>query len=148
MSKLSEIERGLIPDIRPTVDALAERVGSLATTLHRLDADVSGTSLGALDQRLAASRSEPATEERDRRVSLLQRQRNSLNDLLERRRALSSQLESASLMLQNLKLDLLKFRSSGLGSTLEDNTSATQEARALSRDIGHVVEAAEELRKL
>jgi serine/threonine protein kinase len=148
MSKLSEVERGMIPDIRPTVDALAERVGSVATTLHRLDADVSGTSLGALDQRLAASRSEPATDERDRRLSLLQRQRNSLNDLLERRRTLSSQLESASLMLQNLKLDLLKFRSSGLGSTLEDNTSATQEARALSRDIGHVVEAAEELRKL
>jgi hypothetical protein len=31
---------------------------------------------------------------------------------------------------------------------MEDNTSATQEARALSRDIGHAVEAAEELRKL
>ena len=148
MAKFSEIERSLIPDIRPTVDALAERVGSVATTLHRLDADVSGTSLGALDQRLAALRTEPATDERDRRLSLLQRQRNSLNDLLERRLALSSQLESASLMLQNLKLDLLKFRSSGLGSSLEDNTSATQEARALSRDIGHVVEAAEELRKL
>ena len=50
-------------------------------------------------------------------------------------------------MLQNLKLDLLKFRSSGLGSQMEDNTSATQEARALSRDIGHAVEAAEELKK-
>ena len=42
-------------------------------------------------------------------------------------------------MLQNLKLDMLKFRSSGIGSAIEDQTSATQEARALSRDIGHVV---------
>ena len=31
---------------------------------------------------------------------------------------------------------------------LEDNTSATQEARALSRDIGHVLEAAEDLKNI
>jgi serine/threonine-protein kinase len=147
-SKFGAIEKELIPDIGPTVDALAQRVAAVATTLHRLDADVSGASLGALDQRLAALRSEPDTPERERHEGLLQRQRNSLADLLERRRSLSSQLESAGLMLQNLKLDLLKFRSSGLGSQMEDNTSATQEARALSRDIGHAVEAAEELRKL
>jgi serine/threonine-protein kinase len=51
-------------------------------------------------------------------------------------------------MLQNLKLDLLKLRSSGIGSAIEDNTSATQEARALSRDIGHVLAAAEDLKNL
>jgi serine/threonine protein kinase len=142
------IEKDLIPDIGPTVDALAQRVGAVATTLHRLDADVSGASLGALDQRLASLQSEPDTPERERREALLQRQRDSLADLLERRRTLTSQLESAGLMLQNLKLDLLKFRSSGLGSQMEENTHATQEARALSRDIGHAVQAAEELRKL
>ncbi len=147
-NSFGSIERELIPDVGPTVDALVQRVATVATTLHRLDADVSGTSLGALDQRLAALQSEADTPERERRVALLQRQRNSLTDLLERRRSLSSQLESASLMLQNLKLDLLKFRSSGLGSQIEDNTNATQEARALSRDIGHAVQAAEELRKL
>jgi serine/threonine-protein kinase len=119
----------------------------VATTLHRLDADVSGASLGALDQRLASLSPSP-TRRSASGASRLQRQRNSLADLLERRRSLSSQLESAGLMLQNLKLDLLKLRSSGLGSQMDDNTNATQEARALSRDIGHAVEAADELRKL
>jgi serine/threonine-protein kinase len=145
---LRPVEREMIPDIGPTVDALAQRVGALATTLHRLDGDVSGASLGSLDQRIAALETETPTTERDRRISLLQRQRMSLRDLLERRRSLADQLESANLMLQNLKLDMLKFRSSGIGSAIEDQTSATQEARALSRDIGHVVQAAEELRKL
>ena len=145
---LRPVEREMIPDIGPTVDALAQRVGSLATTLHRLDGDVSGASLGSLDQRIAALETETPTAERDRRISLLQRQRTSLRDLIERRRGLADQLESAGLMLQNLKLDMLKFRSSGIGSAIEDQTSATQEARALSRDIGHVVQAAEELRKL
>ena len=138
----------MIPDIVPTIDALAERVGSVATTLHRLDADVSGASLGSLDARIASLQTEPDNAERERRLSLLQRQRSSLHDLLERRRALSNQLESASLMLQNLKLDMLKLRSSGLGSEIEAQSSATQEARALSRESGHVVQAAEDLRKL
>jgi len=145
---LRPIERDMIPEVGPTVDALAERVGALATTLHRLDADVSGASLGSLDARLASLRTEPETAERERRLSLLERQRKSLHELLERRRSLANQLESAVLMLQNLKLDLLKFRSTGLGSSIEESTSATQEARALSREIGHVVQAAEELRKL
>ena len=145
---LRAIERDMIPDIAPTVDALATRVANLATTLHGLDTDVSGASLGSLDQRIVALQSEPEAADRDRRIQLLQRQRISLHDLLERRRSLANDLESATLMLQNLKLDLLKFRSSGIGSAIEDQTSATQEARALSREIGHVVEAAEDLRKL
>jgi len=145
---LGPVEREMIPDVGPTVDALAQRVGALATTLHRLDADVSGASLGALDARIAALTTEPETADRDRRLSLLQRQRSSLHDLLERRRSLANQLESAGLMLQNLKLDLLKLRSSGIGAAIDDVTSATQQARALSRDIGHVIEAADDLKKI
>ena len=148
MAGLRPVEKELIPDVTPTVDALAARVGSLATMLHRLDSDVSGTSLGALDSRIAALSTEPQTADQERRLTLLQRQRSSLRELLGRRRTLESQLESAGLMLQNLKFDLLKLRSSGIGSTIEDNTSATQEARALSRDIGHVLEAAEDLKNI
>jgi len=145
---LGIVEREMIPDVGPTVDALAQRVGALATTLHRLDADVSGASLGALDTRIASLITEPETAERERRLSLLQRQRASLHDLLDRRRSLANQLESAGLMLQNLKLDLLKLRSSGFGAAIDDVTSATQQARALSRDIGHVIEAADDLKKI
>jgi serine/threonine-protein kinase len=145
---LRPIEREMIPDIEPTLNALTERVGSVAGTLHRLDVDVSGASLGALDDRIASLGTEPETSERERRMALLQRQRASLHDLLERRRALSNQLESAGLMLQNLKLDMLKLRSSGIGSAIEDETSATQEVRALSRDIGNLVAASDDLKKL
>jgi len=148
VAALRPVEKEMIPDIAPTVDALAQRVGATATTLHRLDADVSGASLGTLDERIAALATEPQTAERERRLSLLQRQRTSLHELLERRRSLANQLESAGLMLQNLKLDLLKLRSSGIGSAIEDVTSATQEARALSREIGLLVEASEDLKKI
>ena len=148
ISKLSPVEREMLPEVGPTIDGLLERVGSLATTLHRLDADVSGTSLGALDERIASAERDSRNSDNDRRLALLKRQRNTLHDLLERRRTLLDQLESASLTLQNLKLDLLKLRSAGVGSALEDVTSATREARALSRDIGHLLDAADDVRKL
>ena len=148
ISKLSSVEREMLPEVTPTVDALVERVASLATTLHRLDADVSGSSLGALDERIAHVERDARGGEGDRRLALLRRQRTTLHDLLERRRTLLEQMDSASLTLQNLKFDLLKLRSAGVKSAFEDVTSATREARALSRDIGHLLDAADDVRKL
>ena len=54
----------------------------------------------------------------------------------------------AGLALGNLRLDLIKLRSSGIESALGDVSTATQEARVLSRDIGIALDAAAELRKL
>ena len=151
LARLPASELAMIPDVGPTVDALAERVGALATTLHRLDSDVGGASLPSLDARLAALRQETRgepTSEQERRIALLERQRSSIAELTERRSALLSQLESAGLALQNLRLDLLKLRSSGLESAMSDVASATQEARALSREIGNAVDAVREVRRL
>ena len=47
LGRLAPAEREMIPDVLPTVISLAERVGSLATTLHGLDADVN-TRVGRL----------------------------------------------------------------------------------------------------
>lgn len=148
LSKLGPIEKEMIPDIAPTLDALTDRIAALASTLHRLDADVSGSNLDELEERITALAADAGTPDRERRLGLLQRQRTSLRDLLDRRGALANQLESASLALQNLKFDLLKLRSAGVGAALGDVTSATQEARALSRDIGHILEATDDVKRL
>jgi len=149
LKRMSASEREMLPaDIPDTVSALVERVSSVAMTLHRLDSDANGATLGSLDQRLETLKRESDTAEQQRRVALLERQRTTLRDLLERRTALSSQLESASLALENLKLDLVRFRSAGVSSALDDVTSATKEARAVSRDIGHLLDAADEVRRL
>jgi serine/threonine-protein kinase len=148
MASLSAVDREQIPDVLPTVDALVERVSALATTVHRIDADAAGISVEALDRRIAEIEAQGRGGEGERRVLLLKRQRSTLGELLARRETLLSQLESARLALENLKLDLLKLRSSGIGAALGDVTSATQQARAVSRDIGAVVEAADEVRKL
>jgi serine/threonine-protein kinase len=146
VAKLSKVDREMIPDVAPTVDALAERVGALSTTLHRMDSDVTPESLADLDARIADCEARAQSRERDQRLELLQRQRATLSDLVTRRETLMTQLESASLMLQNMRLDLIALRSAGVQSALDDVLTATQEARALSRDIAHVLDAARQVR--
>ena len=149
LGRMTKHEREMLPaDLPDTVKALVERITSIGMTLHRLDTDANGSALGSLDSRIEALRSAAPTPENERRLALLERQRSTLNDLLERRNALLNQMESAALALENLKLDLVRFRSAGVSSALEDVTSATREARAVSRDIGLMLDAADEIKKL
>jgi len=67
---------------------------------------------------------------------------------VQQRGALARQLDSAGLSLGNLRLDLIKLRSSGLQSALSDVSTATQEARALSSEIDAVLAAAAEMKNL
>jgi serine/threonine protein kinase len=149
LSRMTKGEREMLPvDLENTVRALVDRAVSVGTTLHRLDADANGSSLGSLDQRIAGLKAEPAGTERDRRLALLERQRATLGDLLQRRSALLGQFESATVALENLKLDLVRFRSAGVSSAIEDVSSATREARAVSREIGNLLDAHDEVRKI
>jgi serine/threonine-protein kinase len=149
IESLAKPDRALLPEVLPTVNALVERTASLAHMLHRLDADIAPGMLERIDARVAEVEREPeSSADRERRLSLLLRQRSTLQDLGKRRERVAAQLDSAGIALQNLKLDLLKLRSSGVQAALGDVNSATVEARALSRDIGHVLEAAEEIRGL
>ena len=79
---------------------------------------------------------------------LVRRQRESLADLARQRDAFLQQIESAGLALGTLRLDLVKYRASGGQAALAHVSSATQEARALSRDIGAMLDVQAELRRL
>ncbi|MGQ0765052.1 MAG: protein kinase domain-containing protein [Gemmatimonadota bacterium] len=146
VDRLSKPDRELIPDVLPTVDSLADRVGSIALSLHRLDEDIGPGTLGELDARIASARGQPESRERERKVELLEHRRATIADLSSRRETLVAQLESASLMLQNMRLDLIALRSAGVQSVINDVGSATQEARALSREIANALAAAKEVR--
>ncbi|MDQ3697644.1 MAG: protein kinase [Gemmatimonadota bacterium] len=147
VASLGAEDRALIPDVLPTVDALVDRTASLAQMLHRIDTDVSPEMLARIERRIADVEVEPDTSsDHERRLGLLQRQRDTLNDLAGRRARVATQLESAGITLGNLRLDLVSLRSSGVASVAEDVQSATREARALSKEIGHVLDAAAELR--
>ena len=148
LPKLSKAERQMLPDVVPTVKALVQRVAVLATTLHRLDGDFDPTAAALIEARIAdAERTDSSTEEL-REIALLRRQRVSLEHLARQRTTLARQIEQGLLALGNLRLDLLKLRASGIEAGLADVSSATQEARALSRDIGVALEAVSEVKAI
>jgi serine/threonine-protein kinase len=148
VKKLSKAERGMLPDVLPTVNALVQRVAHLATTLHRLDGDFDPAAQAGIDARIAASERTDSSTEELREIALLRRQRVSLEHLARQRTTLARQIEQGLLALANLRLDLLKLRASGIEAGLADVSSATQEARALSREIGVALEAVSEVKAI
>ena len=148
IGRLETVDREMLPDIEPTVTALVDRVASLAQTMHRLDSGLSVGLSHEISDRLVAVRREPASDERDRRVALLERQEETVRDLEARRASLAGRLDSAGMALRTLRLDLVRLRASGVGASIDEVSHATQEARALSRDIAVALEAARDLRAI
>ena len=148
VASLPKPDRALLPDVASTVKALVERVAHLAQALHRLDESIDPRQIAELDARIADVEAASDSPDGQRRLALFRRQRGTLQELARHRAALLHQLESAGLALGNLRLDLVRFRSSGGQAALADVSTATQEARALSRDIGVMLEAAAEVKEL
>ncbi len=146
--KLSKEERAQLPELEATVNALVERMAGLAQMAQRVEQSVDPRIVEEIDARIATTTSEVATPEVERRLSLLRRQRATFNEIVQRRTTLAQQIDNVGLALSSLRLDLINLRSSGLQSALTDVSTATQEARALSREISAALEAAEEMKKL
>jgi len=148
LERMSPAERNMLPDdVQATVDGLYQRANELGKTMHAMDSNLDLQSEERLEQRMAAMRREPEDEERARRITLLERQKKTIGDLRGRRDQIASQLESCILAMQNVRFDLLRLRSADAGSALGDLTAATQQARALSRDVDNAISAAREIRE-
>jgi serine/threonine-protein kinase len=146
--KLSKQDKAQLPDLESTVNALVERVASLAQMAHRLEQSIDPRIVEEIDARIATAERDVASPGVDRRLSVLRRQRATCKEIVQRRALLAQQLDNVGLALGSLRLDLINLRSSGLQSALADVSTATQEARALSREIGAVLDAAAEVEKL
>lgn len=146
--KLSDADRELLPEMIQTVEGLHSRAVDLAQALNAMDAASLGEGeLTRIESRLAELRSRPESEERDRQVAMLERQRQACADLTSRRSQVSDRFESCVLAMQNLRFDILRLRQSGVGAVINDLTQATQQARALSRDVDNAIVVAAELKE-
>jgi serine/threonine-protein kinase len=147
MEKLPSSERNMLPEVQQTVNGLYERATDLARTLHALDGSMDTEGLSQIEERISALSKEPDDPERARRLNLLERQRQTIVDLQGRRSQVASHLESCVLAMQNVRFDLLRLRSAGVAAVLGDLTQATQQAKALSRDVDNAIAAAGEIRE-
>jgi serine/threonine-protein kinase len=147
VDKLPASERNLLPDILATADALLKRAEELARMLHTMSGTADAGAVGRLERKITVTEGQAPGPERDRQLNLLQRQHQSLLALDSRRRQVVEQLESCGLAMQNVRFDLLRLKSAGVAVVLSDLTHATEQARALSREVDHVIEAAGEIRE-
>jgi serine/threonine-protein kinase len=147
-AKLGDADRDLLPEMIPTVEGLHDRAVDLAQALSAMDTtEIDTSEVLRIDARLAEVRARPEGEERDRQVSMLERQRQARGDLATRRTQIADRFESCVLAMQNMRFDILRLRQSGVGAVINDLTQATQQARALSRDVDNAIDVATELKE-
>ncbi|HKV72936.1 MAG TPA: serine/threonine-protein kinase [Gemmatimonadales bacterium] len=148
LDKMPPAERKMLPEEVPaTVDGLYGRALDLARTLNAMDTNVGLESVTQIDDRIAAIQREPEDEERTRRLNLLERKKKAIRDLEGRREQVASQLESCVLAMQTVRFDLIRLRSSDANAAMGDLTTATRQAKALSRDVDNAIAAASEIRE-
>lgn len=148
LDALSRADRDALPNISATAKGLVDRIIKLASVLQQLDRDASSEAMTLLDDRLATVRALPDyAPDRERRIALLERQRKTLTDLRVRRQAVAAQVEQLSSLVNTMKLELLRLRSSGLQWPRADGRLLTQEARAAVAGIERAIDAADDARK-
>ena len=147
VARLPESEKKLLPDIVPTVDSLMNRAVELGRTLNQMEGEVDQAALENLDRRIVDLEVQGPGPERERRLDLMRRQRETLADLWTRRAKVDGQFESCALAIQNMRFDLLRLRSAGVSAVLDNLTMVTQQAKALSIDVNAAIDAAGEIRE-
>ena len=147
MSKLSPTDKEMLPDIVETTEGLYARAAQLAETLNSMEG-LGIDDTPRIELRLADLRQRPAGEERDRQITLLEQQLVRCRELNGQRTQFADRFESCVLAMQNVRLDLMRLKQSGVGAVLNGLTMATQQARALSRDVDNAIGAAAEVKAL
>ncbi len=147
VERLPDSEKQLLPDIVPTVDSLMKRAIELGQTLSQMEGQVDADALEALDMRLAELEAQGPGPERERRIDLLKRQRQTLADLVGRQEKVEAQFESCALAIQNMRFDLLRLRSAGVSAVMDNLTQVTQQAKALAIDVNAAIDAAGEIKE-
>ena len=147
MERLSPQDKEMLPEVLETAGALYDKAIEMARTLHSMDSNLNREGLARIEDRLTELQREPESEERARRIALLEQQKRAYQDLMGRRGQVADRLESSVLAMQNMRFDLLRLRSSGVGAVINDLSQATMQARALSRDVDNVIAAASEVRE-
>ena len=147
LDRLPPSERKLLPEVQQTVNGLYERATDWRARSTRWTA--TWTPRGWPRSTSGSRRwpRSPTIPSGPDGSICCERQRQTIIDLRGRRGQVASHLESCVLAMQNVRFDLLRLRSAGVAAVLGDLTQATQQAKALSRDVDNAIAAAGEIRE-
>jgi serine/threonine protein kinase len=151
VSTMPERDRDRVADVAKSAKVLHERIQSLAIALADLERNVVSGGGAVLESEISrledqANPLEAGSEERVRRLAYLKRQRRGVKDIQERRDSVAAKLETCSLALRQLKLDMLRLRAGA--QTHQHVTSLALEALALAENVDSALFVADELARV
>jgi len=151
VSTLPDRERERVSDVARSANVLQERIQSLAIALADLERNVVSGGGAALEAEIVrleeqANPLERGSEDRVRRLAYLKRQRRSVKDIQERRDSVAAKLETCSIALRQLKLDVLRLRAGS--QTHQRVTSLALEAMALAENVDSALYVADEVARV
>jgi serine/threonine-protein kinase len=148
-------ERESIPDVQQSADAIYKKAMQVASSLAELDLRDTRDTPESIEQEINQLESEAnpldyrASEERVRRLAHLKRQRRVIADLTKRRTDAETKLEHCRQLLRSMRLELLRYRSAGMGSSATSGlTMVTQQAQSVVKEMGYLSDAAAEVNAL
>jgi hypothetical protein len=133
LSRLPRAQRTLLADVLPRVDHLVALATELARELYALERQAE-PGLEELERRISMTRGEPPAPGRDQRLVVLERRREALLGVEDRRREVSRRLSAVLGGLSRIRIELEKARREGL-SDVEREVHA-ELGRLLSEDPG------------
>lgn len=154
LNQLGEGERSNVPDVSQAADALFQKIRQLASRLDEIDGSGEQPSEAELEREITKLEDEAnpldfnASESRVRRLAQLKRQRRIVIDLARKREEAAGKLENCRMLLRSMKLELLRYRSAGLGGPATGLTMVTQQVQSVVRDLGYLSDAAAEVKAL
>jgi serine/threonine-protein kinase len=148
VSTMPDRDRDRVADVTRSATLLHERIEALAVALADLERNVVAGGTSALESEISrledqANPLEAGSEERVRRLAYLKRQRRAVKDVQERRDAVAAKLETCSLALRQLKLDMLRLRAGA--QTHQHVTSLALQAMALAENVDSALYVADEV---
>jgi serine/threonine-protein kinase len=145
---LPDRERARVSDVVRSAGVLYDRIQSLAISLADVERNGGEGGVTALEAEIGrleamANPLDHGSEERVRRLAYLKRQRRGAKDMQERRDAIAAKLDTCSLALHQLKLDVLRLRAGA--QTHQRVTSLALEALALAENVDSALYVADEV---
>ena len=151
---LTPDEREQMPDVATSADAVLTKMQRVASALSDVASTAGQESPEEVESeisRLEAAANpleHRASEERVRRLAYLRRQRRALADIGKKRDEAADKLEHCRQLLKSMRLELLRYRSGGIGARPTGVTMVTQQAQGVVREMGYLSDAAAELNAL
>lgn len=154
LQSMSKEDREQIPDVAESADGIYRKAMQVGGTLAELDLrdprDTPESIEKEIDDLEAAANplDYRASEERVRRLAHLKRHRRVVADLGKKRVEAETKLEHCRQLLRSMRLELLRYRSAGMGATSNGLTMVTQQAQVVVKEMGYLSDAAAEVNAL